>query len=109
MLKPILISTLLLPLGAVGVHSAPARADTTISQRVNYADLDLTSEAGRARLQQRIRWTVRGICGANVPSEPIRVYSVRRCINEAMESAGKQVFYAVAQAEGQKSRQLASR
>lgn len=109
MLKPILLSTLLLPLGAGSVHGSPVRAETTVSQSVKYADLDLTSEAGRIRLQQRIRWTVRGMCGAYVQSEPIRTASVRRCINQAMTGASKQVAFVVARAEGQKGRQLASR
>lgn len=109
MLKPILISTLLLPLGAVGVDATPARAETMVSQRVSHADLDLTSEAGRIRLQQRIRWAARSVCGANTPSEPIRASSIRRCTNEAMDGAGRQVAVAVARAEGRKNSQLASR
>ncbi|HYZ48427.1 MAG TPA: UrcA family protein, partial [Sphingomonas sp.] len=63
MLKPILISTLLLPLGVATVGASPVRAET-VSKRISYADLDLSSEAGRKRLQSRISWTVRGLCGS---------------------------------------------
>lgn len=43
--------------------TAPAMADTK-TKAVRYADLDLSSPAGRERLQMRIKQAVKQVCGS---------------------------------------------
>lgn len=110
MSKPMMIATLLLPMGSFVADVSPARAETLVSQKVSYADLDLSTEAGRKRLDSRIRWTIRGICGAPENTSFLgERAAMRRCASEAFERTRGQVAYAVAQAEHGKERQLASR
>lgn len=107
MLKPVLISSVLLPLSAFGIGEVPAHAET-VSQKVSYSDLDLTSETGRARLDRRIKWAIRDVCGSrDLASDPRHYRQVRACERDAFAGTRPQVTKAIAQAEG--TQQLASR
>ena len=58
----------------------------TLSQSVSYADLDLSTDAGRDLLRQRVRLTARFLCnrlGETSSSSPI----TPSCQDEAMRSA----------------------
>jgi UrcA family protein len=58
----------------------------SLSQRVSYADLDLSTPAGRTALRQRVRQTARELCsqlsGRAAPGAPM----VRTCVRDAVES-----------------------
>ena len=62
MLKPILFAAAALA-SAVSISPAFAKATTPGVRVVSYADLDLSSSAGRTRLEQRINAAVRDVCG----------------------------------------------
>src|SRR5262245_38553549 len=69
-------------LGAIltsAAHPAVATAQDRSVQAVSYADLDLTSEAGRGRLDRRIDMAVRKVCGRAWPIDLGAVEEVRRC------------------------------
>jgi UrcA family protein len=105
MLKPIIIATLMVPLSTAPVDS-PANAQT-VSKRVSYADLDLTTESGRETLSRRIAKTARELCGGSTPGQEIGLrHSIRRCQVKAIADTRVQVASAVSRAS---SRQLASR
>ena len=62
------MTTFLAFIGAVALGASPAAAEIITvtgdapSARVSYADLNLQSESGRARLQQRIRGAAADLC-----------------------------------------------
>jgi UrcA family protein len=68
---------------------APAAAMAEqISVRVPYADLNLTSESGRAALNRRIAQATRQICGAPEDERDLaRQAQIRTCIRDVMNSA----------------------
>ena len=78
--------------------AAPAAAETRI---VSSADLDLTSAAGRARLDRRIQAAVRDVCGRAAPTDLNGIHEVQLCRAETLADAIAQyrsgeVFIAVA-------------
>ena len=81
MLKPILFAAATL---AAAVTAAPvfAKPITPNVRVVSYADLDLSSAAGRTQLDRRIRAAVREVCGAAAISDLARRSAVRDCIAE---------------------------
>ena len=78
MLKPILFAaaTLAAAITASPVLAKPATAEVRI---VSYADLDLSSAAGRQRLSQRIDTAVRDVCGEAPSFDLARRQQVREC------------------------------
>ncbi len=75
-------------LGAIMTAMAsPALAQDSSVRTVNYADLDLSSGAGRFQLDRRIRSAVRGACGRAWPLDLGAVEGVRRCRAETLASA----------------------
>lgn len=81
MLKPILFAAAVL---AAAVNVSPAFA-TPISpevRTVSFADLDLSTAAGRGRLEQRIQAAVRKLCGALPSFDLARRAAVRDCLVE---------------------------
>ncbi|MBA3678230.1 MAG: UrcA family protein [Sphingosinicella sp.] len=50
-----------------------------ISESVDYSDLDLSNEAGRARLDHRIRIAIQQVCGTASDSDLEGKNEVRRC------------------------------
>ena len=79
--------------------AAPPAAETRI---VSYADLNLASATGRARLEQRIGAAVRAVCGRAAPLDLNGLASVEQCRDETHADAVAQlrrgeVFIALAQ------------
>lgn len=78
MLKPILFAAATF---AAAFSFSPAVASTADPgvRTVSYADLDLNSAAGRARLERRIADAVREVCGAAPSFDLARRRAVRHC------------------------------
>ncbi|HYD12388.1 MAG TPA: UrcA family protein [Allosphingosinicella sp.] len=78
---------------ATALTAAPAAASdivvtpATVTVRVSYADLNLASAEGRARLDRRIAGAARSICGNYVPAHLEMFTLVRNCRQEAIASA----------------------
>ena len=81
MLKPILFAAAVLA-AAVNISPAFAKPIAPEVRTVSYADLDLSTAAGRNRLEQRINAAVREVCGAIPSSDLARRHAVRDCIAE---------------------------
>jgi len=85
--------------GAAGpALAAPPAPETRI---VSYADLDLSSAAGRARLEQRVGAAVRAVCGRAAPTDLNGLAQVQACRDETLADATAQwrrgeVFIALA-------------
>ena len=52
------------------------------SRTVSLGDLDLSTEAGRIRLDRRIVAAARDVCGRSWPMDPDAVAEMRRCRSE---------------------------
>ncbi len=90
-------ATLLAGAAAPAFAAAPA-AQTRI---VGFADLDLSSAAGRARLDRRIGSAVRAVCGRVAPADLNGLAQVEACRAETLADATAQyrrgeVFIALA-------------
>jgi UrcA family protein len=97
---PIVVATsLLLP---------SAASAETVSRNVSFRDLDLSSPAGIATLDQRIATTVGLLCGRPQGYYPPSFREVRRCRSEALASVQSQRDMRIAAAQRQ-SIELASR
>ena len=82
MLKPILFAAASLA-AALNVSPAFAKPIAPEVRTVSYTDLDLSTAAGRTRLERRIQAAVRDVCGDTTPSFDLaRRHSVRECIAE---------------------------
>ena len=81
MLKPILFAAAALA-SAVTASPVFAKAISPEVRIVSYADLDLTSAAGRSRLEHRIQAAVREVCGEAGASNLARRQAVRECLTE---------------------------
>ncbi|HET6970563.1 MAG TPA: UrcA family protein [Phenylobacterium sp.] len=82
--------------GPIGPDGRPER----LSQAVSYADLDLSTWAGRDALRHRIRDTARSLCdalGESRASDPIGP----SCVDNAVRSASTQMRVAVNEAYGE--------
>lgn len=78
---------------AVSAGAAPASAKS-VSIDIEYADLDLTSPQGQAKLERRIDAAARQICGANEQRTGTRIIidpKVRTCIAEVKAKTAPQV------------------
>lgn len=78
MLKPFLFAAAALA-SAVTASPVFAKAVTPGVRVVSYADLDLSSRAGRARLEQRINAAVRDVCGEAPAFDLARRRAVAEC------------------------------
>ena len=78
---------------AATLSAAPAAASDvtvapdTITVRVSYADLNLASAQGRARLDRRIAGAARSICGNFFPADLEMAALVQTCRADAIASA----------------------
>ena len=81
MLKPILFAAAALASAVTTspVFAKPIGPDVRV---VTYADLDLSSAAGRNQLEHRIQAAVREVCGAAPSFDLARRHAVRECITE---------------------------
>jgi UrcA family protein len=78
------LSTLVpLPAAAAEITVAP----DTVTVRVSYADLNLSTADGRARLDRRIAGAARGICGSYFPLDLHMAALVSDCREDAIASA----------------------
>lgn len=66
------------------VTATPALAEPAATQAVTYADLDLSTAAGRDRLERRIGAAVRTVCGRAWPTDLRSVAEVRECRAETL-------------------------
>ena len=69
-------------------------APETITVRVSYADLNLATAQGRARLDRRIAGAARSICGSFFPADLELAVLVRTCREGAIASARLPAAYA---------------
>ena len=67
--------------------SANAQARTERTATVSYADLDLTSEDGKATLQGRLKGAVRKVCGRYDSKNLVDVQDHGKCMDQASASA----------------------
>ena len=86
MLKPFLFAAAALA-SAVTTSPVFAKAATPGVRVVSYADLDLSSSAGRARLEQRINAAVRDVCGEAPSFDLARRRAVAECRVETRANA----------------------
>lgn len=68
------------------VLAAPAAAASVPAEAraVAHADLNLSSAAGRARLDRRINAAVRAVCGAGAPTDLRAASEIRLCRANAL-------------------------
>ena len=80
--------TAIVILGAIvtAVAGSPAIAQDSTVRTVSYADLDLSSGAGRLQFDRRIQTAVRDACGRAWPIDLGAVENVRRCRVETLAS-----------------------
>lgn len=79
-----------------------------VSKTVSYADLDLTTPDGQARLTSRLRQAVQKVCGVANPSDLKEMSAVRRCRRAAGERAGRDAEVVIANYGIRSSDRLAS-
>jgi UrcA family protein len=79
-------ATVLVAAPAMARSSADGLAQTTVS----YADLNLSSAAGRATLHSRIKGAVRFVCGSRGPTLA-ELENNRECQDNAIASANTQL------------------
>ena len=96
-----LLTSATLLAGAAGPAFAAPPAPAAQTRIVSYADLDLSSAAGRARLDQRIGAAVRAVCGRAAPTDLNGLVQVQACREETLADATAQwrrgeVFIALA-------------
>jgi UrcA family protein len=86
----------------VAVFAAPLAAQEA-STVVSYADLDLTTEAGRATLDSRLHRAVRDVCGGYPSRSTLsRIGAYYSCVAQARESYKEQVRIALENANGRR-------
>jgi UrcA family protein len=71
------------PAAAADITVAPE----TVTVRVSYADLNLATAQGRARLDRRIAGAARSICGNFFPADLEMAALVQTCREDAIASA----------------------
>jgi UrcA family protein len=76
---------------AATIAIAPAAASNSTTHIVRYADLDLSSEAGRTTLDRRIDYAVRMVCGSAQSGTIQEKLSVEKCSATARASAKAQI------------------
>jgi UrcA family protein len=71
--------------------TARASAEGAPSQRVSYADLDISKPAGAQVLYSRIRAAARHVCALQGFDPLLALQSVNRCVDLAVDKAVKDV------------------
>lgn len=92
---------------AAAIAVSPAAASSG-SQRVSFADLDLTTPAGIAELDARLERAVRDVCGEPWPRDLRGRRYIEQCRTETRATLQAQRGDALAQAQN-RAVQLASR
>ena len=80
----------------VAAHPAVAESN---GRTVSYADLDLTSPAGVAMLDRRIRGAIRQVCGRAFPRDLQSQIQVERCRAETLADVQAQRNDALAESQ----------
>jgi UrcA family protein len=82
---------------AAGPAALAARADeqTGPSAIVRIDDLDLTSPAGRATLDRRVKRAVNRVCSVAGPTRPTDFDAVSACRDQALNDASRQIQLAL--------------
>lgn len=99
-----------LPLIALAALATPVlAAEDVVNLRVSYADLDVTSEAGRAALEARVAAKLRKVCTIEGVSRYTfnRTRRDEKCLSEGLASARAEVER-VAAAEQRRGREIAA-
>ncbi len=84
------------------MQSGTAGARTEVIEfrrRVSYADLELSNQSDVSELETRIETTAKGACkklSDMFPLSPSDRYEIRRCTNQAVESAKEEMQEAIA-------------
>lgn len=81
---------------ALATAASPALAGGMVIERVGYADLDLGSEAGRAKLESRVRWAAIRVCSDYQLPAPTGLSVNRDCFQKAMDDARQKLDHAIA-------------
>lgn len=76
--------------------------ELTIRSRVSYADLDLTTAAGAATLEKRVKDAAASSCKEIKVDVPVDGWTVDRCTREATDDAMAQVAKAIEAAKAAK-------
>lgn len=100
MTKILLAAAIVAIAAASPATAAPDSPEHSVS--VPYADLDLYSEQGRARLQRRLDAAVRSVCGKAYPGGLYEVNQLRRCIVDTTARARLVAGAVLARAERQR-------
>lgn len=82
---------------ASAVTAGPLTASAPV-QHVSYADLDLTSDAGKASLHRRVLLAIGEVCGGDYSSPLAAQAATKACKRHALASAQRQMTVAVANA-----------
>ena len=90
-MKTLLIVSAILASSAASAQPVTVIGEITRTERVGYADLDLTSDAGIHKLQDRVRFAASKLCIENgVQSLPAKVAG-KQCFNTAVADGLAQV------------------
>ena len=90
----------LVPLLAGSLAVSAQAQDASV--RVSYADLDLTSDTGVARVDNRIDAAVKAVCGDKIGQKPLStVLAIRRCGKLTRADVATPRQLAIARARGQ--------
>jgi UrcA family protein len=96
-------------LAPVGLAAHPVDESEQLSARVSFADLNLSSPAGRASFDRRIGYAIDALCG-QVPTANLDAAApVEKCRAAAQASASSQRQLAVAAAQQRSTIQIAAR
>ncbi|MFN3990339.1 MAG: UrcA family protein [Erythrobacter sp.] len=99
-----------LPLIALAALATPALAtEEVVDVRVSYADIDVTSEAGRAALESRVAAKLRKVCASQGVSRYNFNRTIRdeKCVADGLAAAKAEVAR-VAAAEQRRGREVAA-
>lgn len=91
-----------LTLAPAAVHASPVNA-TGFEATVAHDDLDLATQGGVARLDERVRTKVRQMC-ANGGRDNLSVRLERECRASALAAADPQIRVAIANARADRTR-----
>jgi UrcA family protein len=83
-------------LAGLALCTQPAAAQSAAFQPaerlVSYADLDLATTQGQARLEARLHRAANAVCEANYGAHPLNeAMEARRCYRSALQSAHRQI------------------
>jgi UrcA family protein len=85
------LATALTVLPSGTAMAAPAHLAANESVTFSYADLDITSPAGREMLDRRIKGAAKRVCGTPPQQNLSMIWAVKRCHEQVVSSAHLQV------------------